>query len=98
MLCAVGNAMLWLNRMTQNENFLELLECSSTVLVHILACVISRFHSAVNEICALLGSYAVLNGNSVLTLRDELSGPIFKVPAVYEEFFLDCLNFEYGTL
>ena len=37
----------------------ELLECDSTVLLHLLACVISRFHLGVNEMCALLGCYTV---------------------------------------
>jgi hypothetical protein len=59
----------------------ELLECDSTVIVHLLACVISRFHLGLNEICALLGSYAVYNGNFVLPFRDKLSAPIFKLLA-----------------
>lgn len=50
-----------------------------------------------NEMCTVLGCYTVQNGNSPLTFRDKLSGPIFKVPEVQEEFFLDCLTLKDGT-
>jgi hypothetical protein len=43
------------------------------------------FRRELDYICAILGCYAVYSGISVPTFQDNLSGPIFKGPAVQEE-------------
>jgi hypothetical protein len=47
--------------------------------------VISGFRRNVDDICALLGYYAILSGSSVPTFRDNLSiSPIFKGQEIQE--------------
>jgi hypothetical protein len=41
-------------------------------------CVVSGFRHDVDKICALLPCYVAYSGNFLPTLRDNLSGPIFK--------------------
>jgi len=53
-------------------------------------CVISGFRRGVNEIYALLGSYAAWIGNYVPTFRDSLSVPPSRSK-------LESLTFENGT-
>jgi hypothetical protein len=60
--------------------------------------VVSGFRSNVDEICVLLGYYAVWSSNSVPTFQDILSGPIFKGQKAQEEaLFLEFLTLEDGT-
>jgi hypothetical protein len=46
--------------------------------------VVSDFRRDIYEICALLGYYAALSGNTLPTFRDNI-GPIFKGQEVQEE-------------
>jgi len=39
----------------------------------ITCCLVSGFHSKVDDICALLGNYAACSGKSLPTFRDSLS-------------------------
>jgi hypothetical protein len=64
--------------------------------------VISGFRRDIDEICALLGYYAALSGNSAPTCRDNLSVPSSRVKkskkkAEMKAFFLDFLALEDGT-
>jgi hypothetical protein len=47
-----------------------------------LSCVISRFHSSVNEICILLGFYTAENGCLLSTFQDNLSVPSLMVQQI----------------
>ena len=54
--------------------FTDFFVCNGDVI-----CVISGFRRDVDEICALLRCYAVLNGSSVPTFQDNLSVPSSRV-------------------
>jgi len=57
--------------------------------------VISRFHHGVDEICTLLGYYAVQSHNSVPTFQDNLSVPSSRVRKS-KKIFLDLMTLEEG--
>jgi hypothetical protein len=54
-------------------------------------CLLSGFHSDVDQICALLGHYTASNDNSIPTFRDNLSVPSSRVKN------FGFLNLEDGT-
>jgi hypothetical protein len=78
----VGAALIYVNRWTDRHD----------------KGVISGFHRDVDEICALLGYYAVLSGSSVLTFWDNLSVPSSCVEDFLTiEYGTDCLSKNFGT-
>jgi hypothetical protein len=54
-------------------DFFWIRNCIYTERKHYVLCIISGFCCDVDEICALLGYYTALSGNSVLTFWDNLS-------------------------
>jgi len=51
-------------------------------------CVISGFRRKIDENCALLGYYAAISGNFLLTLRDNLSVPSSEVKNPNRSFWI----------
>jgi hypothetical protein len=59
--------------------------------------VISGFRRHADEICALLGYYAVSSGNSLPTFRDNVSVSSSRVKKSKKLLFLDFLTLENAT-